>query len=115
MRRRIVPLLGGAALIVFTSGSTGRPKGVVLSHRAFAGKLEAIDSMLGFTPRTRTLLVLQISFVFGMWVLLLTLLKGGTVAMHARFEPLHALAALKDAAHLGCGAGAHDAAQIPGA
>jgi long-chain acyl-CoA synthetase len=89
-------LLGGAALIVFTSGSTGRPKGVVLSHRAFAGKLEAIDSILGFTPRTRTLLVLQISFVFGMWVLLLTLLKGGTVAMHARFEPLHALAALKD-------------------
>jgi acyl-CoA synthetase (AMP-forming)/AMP-acid ligase II len=89
-------LLGGGALIVFTSGSTGRPKGVVLSHRAFAGKLEAIDSMLGFTPRTRTLLVLQISFVFGMWVLLLTLLKGGTVAMHARFEPLHALAALKD-------------------
>ncbi|HXD13888.1 MAG TPA: fatty acid--CoA ligase family protein [Xanthobacteraceae bacterium] len=89
-------LLGGAALIVFTSGSTGRPKGVVLSHRAFSGKLEAIDSMLGFTPRTRTLLVLQISFVFGMWVLLLTLLKGGTVAMHARFEPLHALAALKD-------------------
>jgi acyl-CoA synthetase (AMP-forming)/AMP-acid ligase II len=90
------PLLGGAALIVFTSGSTGRPKGVVLSHRALAGKLEAIDSMLGFTPQTRTLLVLQISFVFGMWVLLLTLLKGGTVAMHARFEPLHALAALKD-------------------
>ena len=90
------PLLRGAALIVFTSGSTGRPKGVVLSHRAFAGKLEAIDSMLGFTPRTRTLLVLQISFVFGMWVLLLTLLKGGTVAMHSRFEPLHALAALKD-------------------
>src|SRR5262249_19205355 len=58
-------LLEGAAIIVLTSGSTGRPKGVVLSHRAFAGKLEAIDSMLGFTPRTRTLLVLQITFVFG--------------------------------------------------
>jgi long-chain acyl-CoA synthetase len=90
------PLLSGAALVVFTSGSTGRPKGVVLSHRAFVGKLEAIDSMLGFTPHTRTLLVLQITFVFGMWVLLLTLLKGGTASMHARFEPLGALAALKD-------------------
>jgi hypothetical protein len=41
------PLLEGAAIIVFTSGSTGRPKGVVLSHRAFAGKLQAIDSVLG--------------------------------------------------------------------
>ncbi len=90
------PLLGGAALVVFTSGSTGRPKGVVLSHHAFVGKLEAIDGVLGFTPRTRTLLVLQITFVFGMWVLLLTLLKGGTAWIHARFEPLGALAALKD-------------------
>ncbi|HXW42282.1 MAG TPA: AMP-binding protein, partial [Xanthobacteraceae bacterium] len=90
------PLLDGAALVVFTSGSTGRPKGVVLSHRAFVGKLEAIDSVLDFTPRTRTLLVLQITFVFGMWVLLLTLLKGGTAWMQARFEPLGALAALKD-------------------
>jgi long-chain acyl-CoA synthetase len=90
------PLLGGAALVVFTSGSTGRPKGVVLSHRAFVGKLEAIDSVLGFTPHTGTLLVLQITFVFGLWVLLLTLLKGGMASMHARFEPLGALAALRD-------------------
>ena len=80
------PLLDRAALIVFTSGSTGQPKGVVLSHRAFVGKLEAIDSMLGFTPRTRTVVVLQITFVFGMWVLLLTLLKGGTAWMQSRFE-----------------------------
>jgi len=90
------PLLKEAAIIVFTSGSTGRPKGVVLSHRAFAEKLEAINSILGFTPSTRTLLVLQITFVFGMWVLLLTLLKGGTVCMHSRFEPLRILTALKD-------------------
>jgi acyl-CoA synthetase (AMP-forming)/AMP-acid ligase II len=89
------PLLESAALIVFTSGSTGQPKGVVLSHRAFAGKLEAIDSMLGFTPRTRSLLVLQITFVFGMWVLLLTLLKGGMAWMQSRFEAAAMLSALK--------------------
>jgi long-chain acyl-CoA synthetase len=89
------PLLEGAALIVFTSGSTGQPKGVVLSHRAFAGKLAAIDSMLGFTPRTRSLLVLQITFVFGMWVLLLTLLKGGMARMQSRFDAAAVLSTLK--------------------
>ncbi|MBO0757486.1 MAG: AMP-binding protein, partial [Bradyrhizobiaceae bacterium] len=90
------PLLSGAALIIFTSGSTGRPKGVVLSHRAFIGKLEAIDSQLNFAPSTRTFLVLQITFVFGLWVLLLTLLKGGRVRMNARFDPVSVLAAIKD-------------------
>jgi acyl-CoA synthetase (AMP-forming)/AMP-acid ligase II len=90
------PLLEGAALIVFTSGSTGRPKGVVLSHCAFVGKLEAIDNMLGFTAHTRALLVLQITFVFGMWISLLTLLRGGMLLMHSRFESMAILAALKE-------------------
>jgi long-chain acyl-CoA synthetase len=58
-------MLTDAAIVIFTSGSTGRPKGVVLSHRAFARKLEAIDSKLGFSTKTRALLVLQITFVFG--------------------------------------------------
>ena len=78
-------MLTGAAIVVFTSGSTGRPKGVVLSHRAFARKLGAIDSKLGFSTKTRALLVLQITFVFGVWVTLLSLLKGGRVLMQPRF------------------------------
>ena len=81
-------MLADAAIIVFTSGSTGRPKGVVLSHKAFARKLEAIDSKLGFSTETRALLVLQITFVFGIWVTLLGLLKGGRILLQPRFEAL---------------------------
>ena len=80
------PMLEGAALIVFTSGSSGMPKGTVLSHKGFAGKLAAIQSLLRFGPDERTLLVLNISFSFGIWVALLTLLHGGRLLMRERFS-----------------------------
>ncbi|MEO5697785.1 MAG: class I adenylate-forming enzyme family protein, partial [Burkholderiaceae bacterium] len=81
------PLLDSAAFVIFTSGSTGVPKGVVVSHEAFHGKIEQIDTLLEFTPRDRTLLVLNITFSFGLWVSLLTLLRGGRLVMSSRFEP----------------------------
>jgi acyl-CoA synthetase (AMP-forming)/AMP-acid ligase II len=86
------PLLAGAAIIIFTSGSTGAPKGVVLGHAGFAANLAEIDSALGFSPETRALLVLQITFVFGIWVTLLTLMKGGGVFMAQRFDPAAVMA-----------------------
>ena len=79
------PILHGAALVVFTSGSSGLPKGAVLSHRAFAGKLQAIQSLLQFAEGERTLLVLNITFSFGIWVALLTLLHGGTLLPREKF------------------------------
>jgi len=79
------PILEGAALIVFTSGSSGMPKGAVLSHRGFTGKLEAIQSLLRFGETDRTMLVLNITFSFGIWVALLTLLHGGCVLAREKF------------------------------
>jgi len=80
-------ILEDSALIVFTSGSSGAPKGAVLSHRAFAGKLGAIQSRLGFREDERTLLVLNITFSFGIWVALLTLLHGGRLLPVEKFVP----------------------------
>lgn len=80
------PLLKDAAIIIFTSGSTGAPKGVVIGHHAFAQKLLEIDSNLNFLAQTRALVVLQITFIFGIWFTLVTLLKGGSVFMCPRFD-----------------------------
>jgi len=87
-------LLAGAAFIIFTSGSTGEPKGVVLTHAAFGGKLQQIQSLLHFQPTDRTLLVLNLSFGFGLWVALLTLLSGGTLVMAPKFDAADFLATL---------------------
>jgi long-chain acyl-CoA synthetase len=80
-------ILREAALVVFTSGSSGAPKGAVLSHRAFAGQLGAIQQRLAFGADERTLLVLNITFSFGIWVALLTLAHGGCVLPAERFVP----------------------------
>ncbi len=97
-RRSPLAVLEDGAFVIFTSGSTGQPKGVVLSHRAFCGKLDAIDSLLRFGAGERTLLVLNLTFSFGNWVSLLTLKTGGTVVMHEKFAPQAFIDALRGGA-----------------
>lgn len=89
-------VLRDAAFVIFTSGSTGLPKGAVISHRALSGKLLANDGYLHFGPESRSLLALQITFSFGIWVSLLTLAKGGSLYAMEKFDAGQALASIAE-------------------
>ena len=78
-------LLRGAALVIFTSGSTGEPKGVVISHQRLADKLAVLDPLLKIRSDDIVLLPLQLSFIFGLWVSLLTLSKGARLVLVPKF------------------------------
>jgi len=89
-------MLADGAFIIFTSGSTGQPKGAVVCHTAWDGKLNAIDSILKFDRDVRALLVLQITFSFGIWVSLLSITRGGTLYVHEKYDPARMIAALDE-------------------
>jgi long-chain acyl-CoA synthetase len=75
------PLLTGAALIIFTSGSTGLPKGVVLGHNGLSWKLDALARLLAFTRHDAVAVPLQLTFIFGIWVSLLSVLSGSRLLL----------------------------------
>lgn len=88
------PLLNAAAVVMFTSGSTGHPKGVVLSHAALARKIANNQSLFRLDSADRVLLVLQITFSFGLWVSLLTLTRQVRLVIKPRFDVAEVLESL---------------------
>ena len=80
------PLLQGAALVLCTSGSTGVPKGVIIGHRRLADKLSALDRLLRFGPSDVVLVPLQLTFIFGLWVVMLALQSGAKPVLMSRFS-----------------------------
>jgi acyl-CoA synthetase (AMP-forming)/AMP-acid ligase II len=79
------PLLRNAALVIFTSGSTGQPKGAVIGHRRLADKLAVLDRLLRFKADDVVLVPLQLTFIFGLWVVLLALQAGSKPLLVPRF------------------------------
>jgi acyl-CoA synthetase (AMP-forming)/AMP-acid ligase II len=78
-------LLREAALVIFTSGSTGTPKGVVIGHQRLAAKLGVLDRLLGLSTQDRVVVPLQLTFIFGIWVSLLSLHRGARLVLIPKF------------------------------
>jgi fatty-acyl-CoA synthase len=77
--------------IIYTSGTMGKPKGVVLTHRNLVQTALLSADALGLTPDDRVLGAVPMFTVFGVQIVLTTLLAGATLVLEERFEPAAAL------------------------
>ncbi len=84
-------------LLVYTSGTTGRPKGVLLSQNAVWANTDNCQALYSFAPGQKVQVTLPLFHVGGLCILLLpALLHGATIHLHAKFDPVIALADIED-------------------
>jgi len=73
------------AAIIYTSGSTGDPKGVALTHRNMVTAAKSITTYLENVADDIVLSVLPLSFDYGLYQVLMTLLFSGTLILEKKF------------------------------
>ena len=73
------------AALIYTSGSTGEPKGVMLAHENMDAAARSIASYLENTAEDRILVVLPISFGYGLNQLVTAMLVGATLVIEKSF------------------------------
>jgi len=74
--------------LIYTSGTTGDPKGVAITHGAALGNCRAAAQMLGLNESDRTMAVMPLFHVGGMWYHLFpSFATGCTTFILATFAP----------------------------
>jgi long-chain acyl-CoA synthetase len=73
------------AALIYTSGSTGFPKGVMMTHQSMVFAAGSISQYLRLGPDERILGLLPLAFDYGLYQLLMNLLKGGTLILERSF------------------------------
>ncbi len=86
------------AAILYTSGTTGRSKGAMLTHENLASNARVLTEAWAFTERDILLHALPIFHTHGLFVATnVTLVAGGALRFHARFDAANVLADLANA------------------
>ena len=92
----VTAALADPYLLVYTSGTTGRPKGAVLTQEAVLWNALTSQHAHDFTAEDHVLNVLPLFHVGGINIQMMPcFFVGGTVTMHARFDPGETIDALE--------------------
>lgn len=73
------------AMLVYTSGSTGNPKGVMMTHKNVAHAATSITTYLEARADDVVLSVLPLAFDYGLYQLLMCVMKGATLVLERSF------------------------------
>jgi fatty-acyl-CoA synthase len=82
--------------ILYTSGTMGKPKGVVLTHRNVVEPARHAAAALAHTADDRALCTVPCFGIFGLHVVVMTLLAGGTLVLQERFDAAEALELIRN-------------------
>lgn len=73
------------AALIYTSGSTGVPKGVMLTHQSMVFAAWSLIEYLRLSASDKILLVLPLTFDYGLYQLLMTMKLGATLVVERSF------------------------------
>jgi len=83
------------AALIYTSGSTGEPKGVISSHHNMVSAARSIIQYIGNTPDDIIVDVLPLSFDYGLYQVLMSVMFGGTVVFESFVFPVKVLQCIR--------------------
>ncbi len=73
------------AALIYTSGSTGFPKGVMMTHQSMVFATWSLIEYLRLVPEDRIMLVLPMSFDYGLYQLFMAITVGATLIIEKSF------------------------------
>ena len=74
------------ASLIYTSGSTGEPKGVMSAHCHMVSAARSIIQYINNKEDDRILVVLPLSFDYGLYQVIMTFMFGGTIVLEKSFN-----------------------------